>query len=333
MATVEPGVGPSPAQSAETTRLGAVVLAYGDPNGAAAVTRSLVGTMPAQDIMVVQNPSGPSDPPLPPPAPGVRVMRMPSNGGYATAMNAGVRALMSHPYTHFLLLTQDAGLEDGTVSTLIGHLGSGRIGVIAPTLASRESGQPWSYGGSTDRRGQVSHRPTPRGSGPLVEADWVDGACIVVARQLLEDVGLFDGRFFLYFEEADLCLRARRAGWPVLVALDARAYQAPGASRRQGAYEFLMTRNGIEYARRLGGWRAVLTALNANRDKLGALASQGLRRGAPLRTEHGRARTYGIVLGALAFFLRRWGPPPAWLPGLGDIKFTKPPAGSDRNAA
>src|SRR5690606_32440824 len=46
------------------------------------------------------------------------------------------------------------------------------------------------------------------------EADWVGGASMILRREMLDEVGLFDETFFLYFEETDLCRRAKRAGWP-----------------------------------------------------------------------------------------------------------------------
>jgi N-acetylglucosaminyl-diphospho-decaprenol L-rhamnosyltransferase len=47
------------------------------------------------------------------------------------------------------------------------------------------------------------------------EVDWVAGACMVVRRRTLEEVGPLDERFFMYFEDADLCRRIREAGWCV----------------------------------------------------------------------------------------------------------------------
>ena len=44
---------------------------------------------------------------------------------------------------------------------------------------------------------------------------WVGGACMLIRRSVMEHVGLFDGHFFFYYEDCDLCLRIRRAGWKV----------------------------------------------------------------------------------------------------------------------
>ena len=47
------------------------------------------------------------------------------------------------------------------------------------------------------------------------EVDWVSGASMILRREVLDQIGLFDETFFLYFEETDLCRRAREAGWRI----------------------------------------------------------------------------------------------------------------------
>jgi GT2 family glycosyltransferase len=54
--------------------------------------------------------------------------------------------------------------------------------------------------------------PLPEPKQPLI-VDWMAGASVMVRYPVLEQTGGFDERFFLYFEETDLCLRARRLGW------------------------------------------------------------------------------------------------------------------------
>jgi GT2 family glycosyltransferase len=143
-----------------------------------------------------------------------------------------------------------------------------------------------------------------------------------VRRDLLERVGTFDERFWAYCEESELCLRARRSGYVVGVVLDALADQEPGGTKRPGAWSYLLTRNGMEYARRAAGARGAVAAV-AGKTWLAAffltrtlLRASGLRPGDPHETW---PLAVGTARGVVDFLLRRWGPPPPNLPGLGDV--------------
>ena len=57
--------------------------------------------------------------------------------------------------------------------------------------------------------------PAADASGGPATVDWVSGACMAARREMLEGIGPFDERFFMYFEDADLCRRARESGWLV----------------------------------------------------------------------------------------------------------------------
>ncbi len=68
-------------------------------------------------------------------------------------------------------------------------------------------------------------------SGPT-RVDWVSGACMVVRRRTLQEIGPMDERFFMYFEDADLCRRAREAGWLVYYLPRVEVLHHTGASSR-----------------------------------------------------------------------------------------------------
>ncbi len=53
-------------------------------------------------------------------------------------------------------------------------------------------------------------------NGKPIEVDWVSGACMVLRREAINDVGLMDPRFFLYWEDADWCRRMWENGWKVV---------------------------------------------------------------------------------------------------------------------
>jgi N-acetylglucosaminyl-diphospho-decaprenol L-rhamnosyltransferase len=85
------------------------------------------------------------------------------------------------------------------------------------------------------------------------KVDWVSGACMVVRRETLKDLSPLDERFFLYFEDADLCRRAREAGWPVFYLPDIEVlHQTGGSSRSKPRAIWLLHKSAFLYHRKHG---------------------------------------------------------------------------------
>ncbi|ACD90879.1 MAG: glycosyltransferase family 2 protein [Chlorobium limicola] len=62
-----------------------------------------------------------------------------------------------------------------------------------------------------------------------LEVDWVPGTFTIIRKKMLEEIGEFDERFFIYYEETDLCLRAKKAGWKIYFIPDAEVMHIGGA--------------------------------------------------------------------------------------------------------
>lgn len=141
---------------------------------------------------------------------------------------------------YVLLLNPDAHIEADALSAMVAFLDAHReVGIVGPAI--REQGrpdQPWFIfptPGTVLRTalgklgGQSAHlaRPIEARRHP---ADWLCGAALLIRRTLLDQLGGFDPRFFLYFEETDLCKRARDAGHQVWVLGDLVAGHYAGVS-------------------------------------------------------------------------------------------------------
>jgi GT2 family glycosyltransferase len=306
-------------------RLGIVVLSY----GASGVYRELLDSLWAEGVeegavLVVHNPAaaGEPDPELPP---GCELLRTDRNLGYAGGMNRGLERIAERGPELILLLTHDARLRPGALAELLGAAERAPgYGVLGPVLVLAGSGEPYSFGGITRASGTTFHRKSPPAVGEdrVAACDWVDGGTMLVRREAAAAAGSFDERFWGYCEESDFCLRVRRAGFGVGVAVGAIAEQDPGGPKRPGAWAYLLTRNGAEYARRAVGWRGALTV------EVRAAYSAALHLGRTLvrcvrKRPGGPGETWAIAVGslrgALDFLRRRWGPPPANLPGMGDV--------------
>jgi N-acetylglucosaminyl-diphospho-decaprenol L-rhamnosyltransferase len=62
-----------------------------------------------------------------------------------------------------------------------------------------------------------------------LEVDWVPGTFSIIRKEMLDAIGTFDERFYIYYEETDLCLRAKKAGWKVFFIHDAEVMHIGGA--------------------------------------------------------------------------------------------------------
>ena len=161
-----------------------------------------------------------------------RVIAHDANGGFAAGNNVAIRADLKSesPAEFYYILNPDTWIHPGAVTRLSEYLATHPDIGIAGSRLEDEDGSAQSsffrfYGllsefNSGCRLGIVSAllsrfatTPPPRDETHAV--DWVSGASMMVRRQVFEQVGLMDERFFLYFEEADLQLRANRCGWKV----------------------------------------------------------------------------------------------------------------------
>ncbi len=155
--------------------------------------------------------------------PDVRLIRNTANLGFGRANNQGI-ALAQGRY--LLLLNSDTILPPGALVLLLDFMETHpQAGACSPRLLLPDGRpQPYAFGNDPSlgyllRRGinrLVFRRPLHDWATAISQpVDWISGACLLLRRDALQQVGGFDEAFFMYFEDVDLCLRLRQAGWQV----------------------------------------------------------------------------------------------------------------------
>ncbi len=181
--------------------------------------------------------------------PWVRVIESGENAGFARANNLGLAQSRGRV---LLLLNCDTVVAPGALDVLVRFLDANpRAGVAAPRLLNPDLSDqatarsfPTAAAALFGRRSALTRifprnrwsrrylsgrdRQTPE---PF-EVDWVSGACLMLRRQVLEDVGGLDEGFYLYWEDADWCRRVKAAGYRVYCVPEARVVHQEGRSRR-----------------------------------------------------------------------------------------------------
>jgi N-acetylglucosaminyl-diphospho-decaprenol L-rhamnosyltransferase len=175
--------------------------------------------------------------------PGVQVIALGSNRGFAAANNAGIRASTG---ASLLLLNSDAIAPPGAIDRLLAALERHPEAAAAgPRLVDAHGRAELSFGRMigpvTEWRQQRLMRQHARADATTVALidqmtrqeqfpDWVSGACLLVRRADAEAVGLLDERFFMYTEDVDFCAALRARGRRILFTPDAELVHLRGRS-------------------------------------------------------------------------------------------------------
>ncbi|MCR8549103.1 glycosyltransferase family 2 protein [Salipiger sp. P9] len=159
----------------------------------------------------------------------IRLIQSGHNGGFGAGNNVGIRAGWSDGSEpdYVYLLNSDAFPGPGSLKALLRHLETHPEAGFAGSYIHGEDGAPHhtafrfptilSELESSARFGPISrllekHRVWLEIPEATQRVDWLAGASLMMRQGVLDEIGLFDETFFLYFEETELCLRAARAG-------------------------------------------------------------------------------------------------------------------------
>lgn len=171
-----------------------------------------------------------------------KLVRSPSNDGFSSGNNVGMNAVEAEFY---LLLNSDTLVQEGAMSELLRAAheepAAGLFGprlqwpdgepqnscfrdmsIWSELIAGAQSGPVTKLFGDRDVSMGVFDEPT--------RADWVSFACVFVRKSVVEKVGPMDEGYFMYFEDADYCRKARRAGFKVMYWPKSRVVHLRGGS-------------------------------------------------------------------------------------------------------
>lgn len=154
--------------------------------------------------------------------PGVSLLRWRKNRGFARAVNEACRLSRGD---WFLLLNPDTTVGPDFLPHLLAAIETwpARAGIVGYGLTNPDGSRQLSTGDFPELAGSLTRLVLPRArrkytappTDRVSEVDWVTGCCLLVRRDCFADLGGLDENFFLYYEDVDLCRRARSQGWSV----------------------------------------------------------------------------------------------------------------------
>lgn len=205
--------------------------------------------------------------------PMVQVIDAGKNLGFAKANNIGIRATKSD---YVLLMNPDTVAPPGAIQTLVRGLASHPEAAIAgarllsdrgfPELSWGHAITPWNetkqmvFSRLYLRKLRFVVRRMDRLSRQARIVDWVSGACMVIRRTDLEDIGGLDERYFMYNEDVDLCVELRKRGRMTLYIAGAEVlhYRGKSAPKNPDLERLRQQSHVAYYEKHLPAWTPLL---------------------------------------------------------------------------
>ncbi len=243
--------------------------------------------------------------------PEVEIIELRENRGYAGNNNVGIGAAVAAGANWVFVLNEDTVVAEDCVARLVEAGESDpRIGVVGPMVYHHdEPGIIQSAGGRIGPGWQSLHlgqnEPDRNQFRTPHRVDWISGCGIMVRREVIEQVGMLDPRYFYYWEETEWCLRARRGGWLVVHVPQAKIWHkgVQRDYRPSPSVTYYATRNRLlTMAKHQASMAAWLRALAELARTLGSWTLLP-------KWKHQGAHRHAMWRGISDFLCRRWGGP------------------------
>lgn len=201
---------------------------------------------------------------------GVRILHNESNRGFAAAMNQGIREGLARGAEYLLLLNNDTLVAADMIRQMMAYATQPQVGIVVPKILYHDRpDRIWSVGArlhawTLEKSGEARGQRDSGRWGKVLERDQVTACALLLSRELVERIGLLDERFFVYYDDADLSLRARRAGYRILLVPQARVWHKAAAT--SGGVDtpqerYWMARSSVLFFRKHAhGWQWLLIA-------------------------------------------------------------------------
>ena len=183
--------------------------------------------------------------------PHVELLQTGANLGFGGGCNAGIRHALDKGADYIWLVNSDAVADPGALSALVrvadGNPALGSVGSVLYEVDQLDKVQLWGGARVNLWTGQSRHQLFSR------SLDFISGASLLLRRTALEEVGLFDQKtFFMYWEDTDIHVRLRKAGWQLAVADDSRLWHKQSASleKQSPLLDEYFVQSGVRFLRR-----------------------------------------------------------------------------------
>ncbi len=145
-------------------------------------------------------------------------IRNSENIGFAKGNNVGIRFALEKFADFVFILNNDAMLEKDTLTLLVQEAKKhGKPAAYSPLILAANNKDVWFAGGFINWKKMRTEHIFEKTSDDTYPSEYLSGCGMLVDKEIFKRIGLFDERFFLYYEDADFSFRAKKAGFELFI--------------------------------------------------------------------------------------------------------------------
>jgi len=161
---------------------------------------------------------------------GIKMVETGENLGFAGGVNVGIQTALEEGAQSVLLLNNDTIVASDMIHHLVSAANQApRAGIVGPVIFYYDDPERiWCIGACEYQwlpvPVELSARTLSKAKSEPFQLDYGNACGMLIRRQVFEAIGLFDARYFIYFEDVDFCRRARQAGYEIWCAPQAKMW-------------------------------------------------------------------------------------------------------------
>lgn len=202
-----------------------------------------------------------------------------NNTGFTGGNNIGIAHALANGFNYILILNNDTIVDKDFLENLLTEAEKNKnCGILVPKIyfasghefhkkryTKKDLGNViWYAGGTIDWKNIIGHHrgvdEVDTGQFDKSEStEYATGACMLIKREVIEKVGMFDEKYFLYYEDADLSMRSKKAGWQITYVPKSKIWHKNASSTGgsgSNLQDYYITRNRLLFAKRYAPLRS-----------------------------------------------------------------------------